>query len=137
VREAPATTQPLISLSIYTRLWSKVTMQKRYVVNLTDQERTGLEGVVRGRGAIGKRQRAQILLKADEGLTDAEIAEENSGIISKPRKTSTQRSKLGWMPAGESAWLDASHESGSRTEPRRHGPASADDYAAWSTDASE
>jgi hypothetical protein len=28
-------------------------MQKRYGVNLTDQERAGPEGVVRGRGAIG------------------------------------------------------------------------------------
>jgi transposase len=69
-------TQRLFSLSISTAMWSKVAMQKRYVVNLTDQERAGLEGVVRGRGAIGKRQRAQILLKADEGLTDSEIAEE-------------------------------------------------------------
>lgn len=51
-------------------------MRKRYVVNLTNVERAGLEGVVRGRGAVRKRQRAQILLKADEGLTDAEIAEE-------------------------------------------------------------
>jgi hypothetical protein len=69
-------TQRLFSLSISTAMWSKVAMQKRYGVNLTDQERAGPEGVVRKRGAIGKRQRAQILLRADEGLTDSEIAEE-------------------------------------------------------------
>jgi hypothetical protein len=46
-------TQRLFSLSISTAMWSKVAMQKRYGVNLTDQERAGPEGVVRGRGAIG------------------------------------------------------------------------------------
>jgi DNA-binding CsgD family transcriptional regulator len=51
-------------------------MVKRYIVNLTQVERAALEDLVRGRSALRKRQRAQILLKADEGLTDAEIAEE-------------------------------------------------------------
>jgi hypothetical protein len=46
-------TQRLFSLSISTAMWSKVAMQKRYGVNLTDQERAGPEGLVRGRGAIG------------------------------------------------------------------------------------
>jgi len=51
-------------------------MQKRYIVNLTVEERAALESLLKGKTAARKRQRAQILLKADEGLTDAEIAEE-------------------------------------------------------------
>ena len=51
-------------------------MAKRYIVNLRDEERVALQAVVRGRYGLQKRKRAQILLKADEGLSDAEIAEE-------------------------------------------------------------
>jgi transposase len=52
-------------------------MVKRYIVNLTRAEREGLELLV-GRERVSglKRQRASILLKADDGLTDGEIAEE-------------------------------------------------------------
>lgn len=55
---------------------SIVVMQKRYIINLSDEERAGLEGLTRGRASAQKQQRARILLKADEGLADAEIAEE-------------------------------------------------------------
>lgn len=52
-------------------------MTKRYVVNLTTEEREGLSQIV-GRERVSglKRLRASILLKADEGLTDQEIADE-------------------------------------------------------------
>lgn len=52
-------------------------MPKRYIVNLTAEERAGLKQIV-GRERVSglKRLRAQILLKADEGLTDQEIAAE-------------------------------------------------------------
>jgi transposase len=52
-------------------------MKKRYVVNLTEDEREGLRQIV-GRERVSglKRLRAGILLKADEGLTDQEIADE-------------------------------------------------------------
>jgi transposase len=52
-------------------------MKKRYVVNLTAEEREGLRQIV-GRERVSglKRMRASILLKADEGLTDEEIADE-------------------------------------------------------------
>ena len=52
-------------------------MQKRYIVNLTTEEREGLELIV-GRERVSglKRMRASILLKADEGLTDQEIADD-------------------------------------------------------------
>ena len=51
-------------------------MQKRYVVNLTVEERAALESLLKAKTAARKRQRALILLKADDGWTDAEIAEE-------------------------------------------------------------
>lgn len=51
-------------------------MEKRYIINLTPDERASLEAMTsRGRMSALKLQRARILLKADEGLTDAEIAE--------------------------------------------------------------
>jgi len=52
-------------------------MAKRYIVNLTRAEREGLELMVRReRVSALKRQRASILLKADDDLTDVEIAED-------------------------------------------------------------
>lgn len=51
-------------------------MEKRYIINLTKDERAGLEALTsRGRSSALKQQRARILLKADDGLTDTEIAE--------------------------------------------------------------
>lgn len=52
-------------------------MKKRYIVNLTEDERASLtELVKRKRVAALTRQRALIILRADDDLTDAEIAEE-------------------------------------------------------------
>jgi transposase len=52
-------------------------MEKRYIINLTKDERACLEGMTsRGRVSVLKLQRARILLKADDGLTDAEIADQ-------------------------------------------------------------
>ncbi len=52
-------------------------MAKRYILNLTDDERDGLEQVVASRSSALKRQRAAILLLADNDVsTDVEIAEE-------------------------------------------------------------
>ncbi len=52
-------------------------MKKRWIVNLTAEERAGLEELVRRERVSGlKRLRASILLKADEGLTDQEIADD-------------------------------------------------------------
>ena len=51
-------------------------MAKRYVINLTGAERAGLEAMVsRGHISALKQQRARVLLKADDGWTDEEIAE--------------------------------------------------------------
>jgi len=52
-------------------------MHKRYVVNLTREERAGLEELVSRKRVSGlKRLRAAILLKADDGLTNVEVAED-------------------------------------------------------------
>lgn len=52
-------------------------MKKRYIVNLTEDERAALKDLaVRQRVSALKRQRAMILLKADDDLTDEEIAED-------------------------------------------------------------
>jgi transposase len=52
-------------------------MKKRYVVNLTLEERAALTQLTKRERVSGlKRLRAGILLKADEGLTDQEIAED-------------------------------------------------------------
>lgn len=51
-------------------------MKKKYIVDLTAEERTDLEGRLRG-GEMGVRKvkRIQILLKANEGWSDKRIAE--------------------------------------------------------------
>jgi transposase len=52
-------------------------MKKRYIVNLTADERDALTQIVKRERVSGlKRLRASILLKADEGLTDQEIGDE-------------------------------------------------------------
>ena len=52
-------------------------MKKRYIVNLTRGEREALEQLVKRARVSGvKRERASILLRADDGLTDEEISEE-------------------------------------------------------------
>jgi transposase len=49
---------------------------KKYIVDLTAAERDALQRLLRsGKTAARKLTRAKILLKADDGLTDAEIAE--------------------------------------------------------------
>ena len=50
---------------------------KKYRVDLTAEERETLMGIIRsGKAAARQVTRARILLKADEGLSDEEIAEE-------------------------------------------------------------
>ena len=49
--------------------------KKKYVVDLTPEERTTLEQLLqRGKSSARKLTRARILLQADDGLTDEEIA---------------------------------------------------------------
>jgi transposase len=62
-------------------------MKKRWIVNLSEDEREALEQLVRRERVSGaKRLRALILLKADEGLTDQEIADEfEAGLVTVER----------------------------------------------------
>jgi transposase len=62
-------------------------MKKRYVVNLTTEERAALTQIVKRERVSGlKRQRASILLKADEWLTDQEIAGDlEAGVVTVER----------------------------------------------------
>lgn len=51
-------------------------MEKKYIVDLTTEERSELEGRLRGgQMSVRKVKRIQILLKADEGWSDERIAE--------------------------------------------------------------
>jgi transposase len=51
-------------------------MEKKYIVDLTTEERADLEGRLRGgQMSVRKVKRIQILLKADEGWNDERIAE--------------------------------------------------------------
>jgi transposase len=74
-------------------------MKKLYVVNLTDDERAALtELTTRARVAGVKRLRASILLKADEGLADQEIAEDlevGLATVERVRKRSCERGLAG------------------------------------------
>ena len=51
-------------------------MEKKYIVDLTTEERSDLEGLLQGgQMSVRKVKRIQILLKADEGWNDERIAE--------------------------------------------------------------
>ncbi|MFO0951167.1 MAG: helix-turn-helix domain-containing protein [Isosphaeraceae bacterium] len=50
-------------------------MEKRHVVRLTDDQRAALEERFAGPLTLRQRNRIQVLLRADRGQTDAEIAE--------------------------------------------------------------
>src|SRR5690348_5617512 len=61
---------------------------KRYIVTLTEDERARLDGLVR-KGTLGARKlrRAQVLLAADRGLTDAAIAAAIHASVSTVERT--------------------------------------------------
>jgi len=70
-------------------------MRKRYIVNLTAGERQALTELVSREKVSGvKRLRANILLKADEGFTDQEIADDlGAGVstVERVRKRCAER----------------------------------------------
>ena len=51
-------------------------MEKRYIVGLTDDQRAALEERFTGPLTLRQRNRVQVLLRADRGETDGEIAAE-------------------------------------------------------------
>ena len=63
-------------------------MGKKYIINLTDEEKRELSELTnKGRTGARKLKRAQILLLADEGKTDREIAENLHVGISTAERT--------------------------------------------------
>jgi transposase len=70
-------------------------MRKRYIVNLTAEEREGLRQIVdRARVSGIKRTRALILLRADEGMTDEDIVEDlgvGLSTVERVRRRCTER----------------------------------------------
>ncbi len=81
-------------------------MRKRYLVNLTVDERAALTQLVKRERVSGlKRLRASILLKADEGLTDQEIADDlEAGLVTveRVRKRCCERG----LEAKHGSWLN-------------------------------
>ena len=62
--------------------------QKKYIVDLSDEERTELEEfVTKGTHRAEDITRARILLKADDGLTDAAICEHVGCSVGTPHRT--------------------------------------------------
>lgn len=68
-------------------------MEKRYVLNLTDEERVWLEGVCESRSSSLVRKRARLLLEVDEGATDEEAADA-AGVSVKTAQRIRQRCVL-------------------------------------------
>ena len=65
---------------------------KKYRVDLTAEERETLTSLIQsGKAAVRQVTRARILLKADEGLTDEEIAEE---VATSPDTVERTRQRL-------------------------------------------
>ena len=98
-----------------------LTMATRYIINLTEEERLGLEDLSsRKRVSKLKAQRAQILLKADEGLTDAETADElgvGTATVERIRKRAVLE--------GIEATLDRRKQNGVSRPPKLDGRAEA------------
>ncbi|MCA1838010.1 MAG: helix-turn-helix domain-containing protein [Gemmatimonadaceae bacterium] len=89
-------------------------MQKRYIVNLTVEEGDALTQLVRRERVSGlKRQRASILLKANEGMTDQEIADElEVGLVT------VERVRKRCCERGIEACLERKHQD-NPTRPRK------------------
>jgi transposase len=109
------------SLSIPTEVCSMLGMVTRYIVNLTEEERLGLEDLSSRKGVAKlKALRARILLKADEDLTDAEIAED-LGVGTATAERIRKRAVL----EGIAAALDRRPQQGISRPPRLDGRAEA------------
>jgi len=109
------------SLSMSAWVCSMFGMATRYIVNLTEEERLGLEDLAScKRVSKLKVQRAQILLKADEGMTDAEVAEDlgvGSATVERIRKRAVLE--------GIAASLDRRPQEGISRPPKLDGRAEA------------
>jgi transposase len=98
-----------------------VEMATRYIINLSEDERLGLEDLLsRKRVSKLKAQRARILLRADEGLTDTEVADEvgvGTATVERIRKRAVLK--------GIAAALDRKKQEGISRPPKLDGRAEA------------
>lgn len=70
--------------------------RKKYIVDLSEEERSELEEfVTKGKHRAEAINRAKILLKADDGLTDAKICEHVGCSIGTPHRTRKAYSERG------------------------------------------
>jgi transposase len=108
-------------LSIAAKPCSMVEMATRYIINLSEDERLGLEELLsRKRISKLKAQRAQILLKADEGMTDTEVADE-VGV----GRATVERIRKRAVLQGLEAALDRKKQEGISRPPKLDGRAEA------------
>ncbi len=98
-----------------------VEMAIRYTINLSEDERLGLEALLtRKRLSKLKSQRAQILLKADEGMTDTDVADDvgvGTATVERIRKRAVLH--------GIAAALDRKKQEGISRPPKLDGRAEA------------
>ena len=106
-------------------------MEKRHVVRLTDDQRAALEERFAGPLTLRQRNRIQVLLRADRGETDGEIAEGRGlsagtvlntaaafafagpGGVNPPAGTASAERIVVF---GSAIWPSASHEADPRKE---------------------
>jgi transposase len=75
-------------LSVLVAHWAGVVDMKKYVVNLSEEEREQLEVITtKGTSKARRLRRAHILLLADEGLLDKEIARAMNAAVSTVERT--------------------------------------------------
>lgn len=98
-----------------------VEMAIRYIINLSKEERLGLEDMLKRKHLSKlKAQRIQILLKADDGLTDEEVADEvgvGTATVERLRKRAVQE--------GITAAMDRRPQDGISRQPKLDGRAEA------------
>lgn len=108
-------------LSIGPEMCSIVVMAARYIINLTEDERRGLEELwSRKRLSKLKRQRVQILLKADEGITDVEVATDLEIAVA-----TVERIRKRAVLEGIAAALERKEQNGISRQPKLDGRAEA------------
>jgi len=79
----------------------------KYVVRLTEEERDGLQGLVRrGKVAAAKRLRAQVLLKADAGLEGSGVTDEQVAHALEVSTRSVNRVRKAYVEEGLSAAIE-------------------------------
>src|SRR5215218_5804296 len=88
-------------LSVLVAHWAGVVDMKKYVVDLSKEERKQLEAITtKGESKARRLRRAHILLLADEGLLDKEIARAMNAAV-----TTVERTRKRFVEGGLEAAL--------------------------------